>query len=207
MTARTAVREVSMFAVAAAVVALAPAPAAAAGKPSAAVVRRGEQLVAFGGCNDCHTPWKMGPKGPAPDRARLLSGHPQDLVMPPQPAAEGPWIVSGAGTMTAWAGPWGVSYAANLTPDPETGLGRWTERNFVEAMRTGRHMGRGRPILPPMPTANVASLGEGDLKAVFAYLRTIPAIRNRVPEPTPPPSGPAPSAEASSAGGAATPSR
>jgi hypothetical protein len=89
--------------------------------------------------------------------------------------------------MTAWAGPWGVSFTANLTPEQETGLGRWTERDFVDAMRTGRHQGRGRPILPPMPVQNVAALTDADLSAVFAYLRSIPAIRNAVPAPIPPP--------------------
>ena len=59
--------------------------------------------------------------------------------------------VPAAATNTAWSGPWGVSFTANLTPDPETGLGRWTLRNFMDTIRSGRHMGRGRPILPPMP--------------------------------------------------------
>jgi mono/diheme cytochrome c family protein len=155
-----------------------------AGKES--TVHRGKYLVQFGGCNDCHTPWKMGPDGPAPDATRLLSGHPESLEMsaPPKPTA--PWAISATATMTGWAGPWGMSFAANLTPDPETGLGKWTERNFIEAMRTGRHQGRGRPILPPMPYPSLAGLTDPDLKAVFAYLRSIPAIKNRVPDPVPP---------------------
>ena len=151
-------------------------------------VARGRYLVTTAGCNDCHTPLAMGPNGPAPDMSRMLSGHPQDLRMPPAPALPpGPWLFTGSGTMTAWAGPWGVSFAANLTPDRETGLGRWTERDFVDAMRTGRHQGRGRPILPPMPVQNVAALTDADLSALFAYLRSIPAIRNAVPDPVPPP--------------------
>jgi hypothetical protein len=101
--------------------------------------------------------------------------------MPP-----GPWIAATTGMMTAWSGPWGISYAANLTPDPETGLGKWTEQNFLEAMRTGRHMGRGRPLLPPMPWDDIAKLTDSDLKAVFAYLRSLPPIKNRVPDPAPP---------------------
>jgi hypothetical protein len=112
---------------------------------------RGKYLVTVAGCNDCHTPWKMGPNGPEPDYSRMLSGHPQDFALPPAPAAKGPWVVAAAATNTAWSGPWGVSYTANLTPDKETGLGKWTQRNFTETIRTGRHMGRGRPILPPMP--------------------------------------------------------
>ena len=151
-------------------------------------VARGRYLVTVGGCNGCHTPLRMGPNGPERDASRLLSGHPEGLQMPPAPALPpGPWAFAGSGTMTAWAGPWGVSFTANLTPDQETGLGRWTERDFVDTMRTGRHQGRGRVLLPPMPVENVAAINDADLSAMFAYLRSIPAIRNAVPAPIPPP--------------------
>jgi hypothetical protein len=163
------------------------AVAQAAGAGDAKKIKRGKSLVALGGCNDCHTPLKMGPNGPEPDQARLLSGHPAELQMPPPPDPSGPWVISASGTLTAWSGPWGVSYSQNLTPDQETGLGKWTERQFIEAIRTGRHMGRGRPILPPMPTQSIAgAMSDADLGAVFAYLRSVPAVRNAVPEPTPP---------------------
>ena len=161
-------------------------------------VKRGEYLVNFGGCHDCHTPKKMGPNGPELDTERLLSGHPEQMVVTPAPALAGPWLAATVATMTAWSGPWGISYAANLTPDRETGLGAWTEQNFVDTMRTGRHMGRGRPILPPMPWQMVKNLTDPDLKAVFAYLRTLPTVKNRVPQPMPPP-GPAPAPAAPSA--------
>ena len=158
-------------------------------------VKRGEYLVNFGGCHDCHTPKKMGPNGPELDTERLLSGHPEQMAVTPAPALAGPWLAATVATMTAWSGPWGISYAANLTPDRETGLGAWTEQNFVDTMRTGRHMGRGRPILPPMPWQMVKNLTDPDLKAVFAYLRTLPTVKNRVPQPTPPASpAPAPAA-------------
>jgi mono/diheme cytochrome c family protein len=158
------------------------------GQGGSAAVRRGEYLVKFGGCNDCHTPFKMGPKGPEKDMSRMLSGHPEQLEMPPAPALPpGPWMATMSATMTSFAGPWGVSFAANLTPDKDTGLGNWTEQNFVETMRNGRHLGRGRPILPPMPYPSVGGLTDPDLKAVFAYLRSIPPLKNRVPEPRPPP--------------------
>ena len=148
---------------------------------------RGKYLVTVGGCNDCHTPWKMGPTGPEPDMTRMLSGHPSDLKLPPAPQLpEGPWVTSVAGSMTAWSGPWGVSFTANLTPDPETGIGKWSEKDFMDTIRTGRHLGRGRQILPPMPWFNYAKMTDEDLRAVFAYLKTIPPIRNRVPEPLPP---------------------
>ena len=146
-------------------------------------VKRGEYLVSFGGCHDCHTPKKMGPKGPELDTERLLAGHPEQLAVTQAPALPGPWMAATVGTMTAWSGPWGISYTANLTPDRETGLGAWTEQNFVDTMRTGRHMGRGRPILPPMPWPNVGQQTDDDIKAIFAYLRSIPAIRNDVPAP------------------------
>ena len=155
-------------------------------QPPSAAAKRGEYLVTIGSCNDCHTPWKAGPNGPEPDISRLLSGHPEALVMPPAPSPASPWMATGSGTFTAWAGPWGVSFSSNLTPDAETGLGKWTEQNFIEAMRTGRHQGRGRQILPPMPWQSLAKATDADLKAIFAYLRTIPAIRNRVPDPIPP---------------------
>lgn len=154
--------------------------------PAADAVARGQYLVRFGGCNDCHTPFKLGPQGPEPDMSRQLSGHPSTLVMPPPPALKGPWVWAGAGTNTAFAGPWGISYTANLTPDKETGLGNWTEEQFMMALRTGRHEGKGRPILPPMPWKFVGSLTDADLKAVFAYLRSIPAISNKVPAPVDP---------------------
>ena len=99
---------------------------------------------------------------------------------------QGPWVVTAAGTNTAWSGPWGVSFTANLTPDVETGLGRWTLRNFVDTIRSGRHMGRGRQILLSMLIPMYKHMTDEDLEAVYTYLRTIPAISNHVPEPLPP---------------------
>ena len=166
-------------------------PTAAGRTPAAsgALAKRGAYLVKTSACMDCHTPVKMGPNGPEPDEARLLSGHPADMALPPPPAPSGPWITSIAASMTAWSGPWGISYTANLTPDPETGLGTWTEQQFMDAIRSGRHQGRGRPILPPMPWPMYRNFNDADLKAIYAYLRTIPPIKNKVPDPviaTPP---------------------
>jgi mono/diheme cytochrome c family protein len=161
-------------------------PAATAGGDA----KRGEYLVKSVGCGDCHTPMKMGANGPEPDTSRMLSGHPSGMPLPPPPAASGPWIASVAATMTAWAGPWGISYTANLTPDPETGLGKWTEQQFVETLRTGRHLGRGREILPPMPWPALRNMTDQDLESISAYLRTIPAVRNKVPDPAPPAGAP-----------------
>ena len=163
-------------------------PAAAPVSADSVRIARGEYLVTIGGCNDCHTPWKLGPRGPEPDLSRMLSGHPEAMEMPPAPALPpGPWMTSAAASMTAWAGPWGVSFTANLTPDKETGLGDWTLEQFVQTLRTGRHQGKGRPILPPMPYFNYAKATDEDLASIFAYLRSIPPVRNRVPQPIDPP--------------------
>ena len=174
------------LAVAATAVVAFPAHAQSADGGTADRIARGKYLVTTSGCHDCHTPWKMGDKGPEPDMTRALAGHPEGMVLPPPPQPVGPWIVAAAATNTAWAGPWGISFTANLTPDPETGLGKWTQRNFTETIRTGRHMGRGREIQPPMPIQVYRNFTDADLEAIFGYLRTLPAIRNRVPEPLPP---------------------
>jgi hypothetical protein len=167
--------------------AVSTAPESQDQKPTGATpAQRGAYLVRAMGCNDCHTPWKLGPKGPEPDMSRELSGHPADLVMPPAPKLSGPWTWSGGVTNTAFAGPWGTSFTANLTPDAETGLGKWTAETFIAALRTGRHEGKGRPLLPPMPWPMIRTLTDEDLRAVFAYLQSLPPIRNRVPAPVDP---------------------
>jgi mono/diheme cytochrome c family protein len=176
------------FAVLAALACVTVAGVIAATAPQASKeVQRGEYLVTGTGCGDCHTPLKIGPSGPEPDQARLLSGHPETLVMPPAPKLPaGPWMGTFAATLTAWAGPWGVSFAANLTPDAETGLGKWTAQTFIDTMRSGRVMGKGRQVLPPMPYQALGSLTDEDLKAIFAYLQSIPRLSNRVPDPIAP---------------------
>ncbi len=157
------------------------------GDPAATQVERGRYLTAIAGCADCHTPWRLGAQGPEPDPDRHLSGHPEAMTLPPAPALpEGPWVTLASGSMTAWSGPWGVSFTANLTPDRETGLGAWTEEQFVRTIQTGRHLGTGRQVLPPMPIPAYSNMTEADLRAIYAYLQSIPPIRNRVPEPLPP---------------------
>jgi mono/diheme cytochrome c family protein len=174
-------------ALAALVTTLLTASPRAAAADNTTPVARGKYLVNTSGCHDCHTPFKLGPNGPEPDMSRMLSGHPESLVMPPAPALPaGPWLVTSAATNTAFAGPWGVSFTANLTPDADTGLGQWTLKDFMSTIRTGRHMGRGRPVLPPMPIPVYNNLTDADLEAVYAYLRTVPPIKNRVPEPLAP---------------------
>ena len=147
-------------------------------------VERGRYLVTSIGCSDCHTPKTMGANGPEEDHSRLLSGHPEGSNFSAPPAlGNGPWIATASWDLTAWAGPWGISYARNLTPDENTGIGSWSEETFMGAIRTGRHMGVARPILPPMPWPAYRNLTDEDLKAVYAYLRSIPPVKNRVPLP------------------------
>jgi len=151
-------------------------------------VKWGEHLVTIAGCNDCHTPKKMGPQGPEPDMSLMLSGHPAQMPIPPvdRKAAEQKGIAS-TQTLTAWVGPWGVSYAANLTPD-SSGLGNWTEAQFIKCLREGKWMGLDgtRQLLPPMPWQGIAQMSDDELKAIFAYLKSIPPIKNIVPQAQPP---------------------
>ncbi|MEW5791930.1 MAG: c-type cytochrome [Pseudomonadota bacterium] len=146
------------------------------------VVKRGEYLVQSIGCADCHAP-KL--SGMQPNPALSLSGHPEKAKLPPKPGNSDPWILS-TGDLTAWVGPWGTSFASNLTPDKDTGLGQWTAEEFIKTMRNGKRRGMGRPLLPPMPWFNYAKLTDDDLQAIFAYLQTLKPIRNRVPAPLPP---------------------
>jgi hypothetical protein len=133
----------------------------------------------------------MGPSGPEPDMTRYLSGHPETIkIDTPPAAAKMPWGWTGAASMTAFAGPWGISFAANLTPDRNTGLGIWTEDLFVKAIKTGKHFGTSRPIMPPMPWPAYANATEEDLRSIFAYLRTIKPITNHVPDYIPPKAAP-----------------
>lgn len=147
-------------------------------------IQHGQYLVRLGGCNDCHTPvvFNKDLNMPVPDMTRMLSGHPADAPDPTGTPGERDACLIGP-TFTSFKMAFGVVYSANLTPDLETGLGSWTEAMFVTAMRTGKHFGgNGRAILPPMPWMNVAALTDQDLKAIFSYLRSIPAIRNPVPD-------------------------
>jgi hypothetical protein len=154
----------------------------------ASSVERGRYLVTIAACHDCHSPKVFTAQGPVPDTARLLSGHPADETLPAAPAdlvgPEGWGAITNNG-FTAWRGLWGTSFTANLTPDA-TGLGPWTKEMFIRALRTGKHMGEGRDILPPMPWPIYAQMTDEDLGAVFDYLRTIKPIANVVPQPIPP---------------------
>ncbi len=153
-------------------------------------IQRGDYITSISGCNDCHTPKIFGPTGPMFDSTRLLSGHPEGSKMPPinkESLQPGNWI-SFSPDLTMTVGPWGITYSANLTPDTATGIGLWSEATFIKALRSGKHAGmdNGRPILPPMPWQEVAKMTDQDLKSVYAYLRSLPPINNRVPGPMAP---------------------
>ena len=167
----------------------APPPAQPAATPAQNPVERGRYLTTLGGCHDCHTPKSFTPEGPVPDMARALSGHPAGDKLPPVPKGQlGPdkWGGITNNHFTAWVGPWGVSFSRNLTPDTATGLGSWTEDMFIKTIRDGKHQGAGRPLLPPMPWQMYRQMTDEDLKAIFAYLKSLPPIQNAVPDPVPP---------------------
>ena len=151
-------------------------------------VKRGEYLVTIGGCHDCHTPWIVQPDGkPGPDMSRPLSGHPMQFpIKEPVQLNTDRFAVAIAPMNTAYSGPWGVSFAANLSPEELTGTGIWTFDIFRNTIRKGRHWGVGRPLLPPMPWFNYRHMTDDDLRAVFTYLRTIKPTYNEVQQPLPP---------------------
>ncbi|MCC6281349.1 MAG: diheme cytochrome c-553 [Saprospiraceae bacterium] len=165
-------------------------PEAKAATTSVDPVKRGEYLVTIGGCNDCHSPKVMTQMGPEPDPARLLSGHPANEPLPAitdkKVTAPGQWVLFSSG-LTATVGPWGTSFAANLTPD-DTGIGNWTEAQFFKAIREGKSKGLDgtRPMLPPMPWFNIAKMTDDDLRAMFVYLKSLKPVKNVVPNPIPP---------------------
>lgn len=150
------------------------------------MIERGKYLVGIMGCNDCHSPKIMGPQGPQLDPERLLSGYPAGRPLPAMPTNNEGWALMTM-DLTAAVGPWGTSFAANLTSD-ETGIGNWTEEQFERALRHGLYKGLegSRPLLPPMPWQNLVNMDPEDMKAVFAYLKSTKPVENVVPAPIPP---------------------
>jgi hypothetical protein len=152
------------------------------------LIAHGKYLVITGGCDDCHTPKIYTASGPVPDSTRRLSGFQQSETLPAldiKYVTPGKWVATES-NFSAWVGPWGISYASNLTPDNATGIGALTEEMFIKTLREGKYMGVGRPLLPPMPWPTIGQMTDHDLKAIYAYLKSIKAINNKVPEPTPP---------------------
>jgi mono/diheme cytochrome c family protein len=152
------------------------------------MVALGKYIVSTSGCDDCHTPKIFTPQGPMFDTTRSLSGHQQNDVLPAldvKALGQNQWAATTM-SLTAWVGPWGISYASNLTPDKATGIGTLTEEMFIKTMREGKYMGVGRPLLPPMPWQVYGMKTDEDLKAIYAYLMSIKPISNMVPQPTTP---------------------
>lgn len=121
-------------------------------------LERGKYLTTICGCNDCHTP---GTFYGAPDFSRQLSGS--DL---------------------GWQGPWGVSFARNLTPDPDTGIGTWNEADIIKAFRSGMRP-NGTMLLPPMPWQDFSAMSDEDAAAVAAFLKSLPAVVHKSPDDIP----------------------
>jgi mono/diheme cytochrome c family protein len=151
-------------------------------------IKLGEHLVIIGGCHDCHTPKKMSSHGPVLDSTLWLSGHPSEMplidINRKEIEAKGLVVAS---DLTEWVGPWGVSFTANLTPDP-TGIGNWNEEQFIYCLRNGKLKGLpgSRTLLPPMPWEMIGQMTDDEMKAMFAYLMSIKPINNLVPAPIPP---------------------
>lgn len=152
------------------------------------VIKQGEHLVRIMGCNDCHSPKQMGPNGPEIIMEKMLSGYPSDrpiVKFDTKLFKEG--FSSFYPDLTAAAGPWGISFAANLTPD-DTGIGFWSEQQFKKALTEGKLKGLdgSRPLLPPMPWTNYTTLTDDEVHAIFTYLKNIKPVKNIVPNPITP---------------------
>jgi len=144
------------------------------GQQQNAQVERGKYLVGITGCHDCHSP-KLN-AALEPDMTRPLSGRPSTTPVPAATKTE----IHASLDFTAFGGPWGQTVAANLTPDATTGIGtRYNEAQFIVAMRTGKRP-NGTTMQPPMPNVVYQNMTDDDLKAIFAYLKTIKPIRNAV---------------------------
>lgn len=152
------------------------------------LVKKGEYLVQITGCNDCHSPKRMGPNGPEIIPELMLSGYPATQPLPEfDKALAAKGIAQFTPDLSAACGPWGITCAANLTPD-DTGIGTWTEEQFKTALTKGKYKGmeNGRTLLPPMPWVNYTQMKDEDVKAIFAYLKSIKPVKNVVPAPVPP---------------------
>jgi mono/diheme cytochrome c family protein len=153
------------------------------------LVKRGEYLVQITGCNDCHSPKKMGANGPEIIPELMLSGYAKNTPIPKGDKDDlSSGMASFAPDLTAATGPWGTSFAANLTPDSTAGIGSWTEDQFKIALTKGKYKGQpgGRMLLPPMPWINYVNMNAEDAKAIFTYLKSLKPVNNIIPLPVSP---------------------
>jgi mono/diheme cytochrome c family protein len=135
----------------------------AAAADTVATAEHGAYLATIAGCHDCHTP---GAFYGQPDFQRALSG-----------------------SELGWMGPWGTSYARNLTPDQETGIGAWSEDDIIRALQTGKRPD-GSDLRPPMPWPDFAHMNRRDVRSLAMYLKSIVPVSHKVPDALPP--GPMP---------------
>lgn len=150
-------------------------------------VQRGSYLVNAIGCDDCHSPKEITAAGFEIIPELRLSGYQSANHSPKADSnvvKEG-WLLFG-GDLTTAVGPWGQSFAANLTSDA-TGIGNWKEEQFIKAIREGKYKGldNTRPLLPPMPWFVYKNLTDDDLKSIFAFLKSTNPVKNVVPAPKP----------------------
>lgn len=150
-------------------------------------VQRGSYLVNAMGCDDCHSPKKFTATGFDIIPELRFSGYPSTSESPKADtnSVKKGWILFGPEFTTA-VGPWGQSFAANLTSDT-TGIGMWSETQFIKALREGKYKGldNTRPLLPPMPWFVYKNLNDDDLKSIFAFLKSTKPVKNVVPAPKP----------------------
>jgi hypothetical protein len=159
----------------------APTPVAAAPTP----IERGRYLVTAMACGDCHSPHDQTGR---PIKGLEYSGHPHDAPLPqwdPELLKKGS-VATIAPTLTAFAGPFGVAVAPNLTPDLETGMVVSAE-GLIESWRSGKHWKFNRPVLPPMPIQSYGSLTDEDIRAIYSFLMSLPAVKNETPNSLPSP--------------------
>ncbi|MBK8089109.1 MAG: c-type cytochrome [Chitinophagaceae bacterium] len=147
-------------------------------------LKEGERLVAALDCEICHSPKRMGPKGPEVIPEFRFGGHQAGTQLPPieEKALKSGWVLF-APDFTSFVGPWGQSYSGNISSD-STGIGMWTEDQFKKVIREGKFKGldNTRPILPPMPWEAYKNLTDDEISKVFAFLKTTKPVKNVVPQ-------------------------
>lgn len=193
MTMRNTVLNVAAITIIIAVVFIACSDSSASEKKKsiamteAEKIQRGAYLVNGIGCDDCHSPKKITATGFEIIPELRLSGYQSANASPKADSnvVKQGWLLFGSDLTTA-VGPWGQSFAANLTSDA-TGIGNWKEEQFIKAIREGKYKGldNTRPLLPPMPWFVYKNLSDDDLKSIFAFLKSTKPVKNVVPTPNP----------------------
>lgn len=149
------------------------------------LVIRGSYLVNAMGCDDCHSPKRMGERGPEIIPEQRFGGYPANrpLAAIDTNVLKNGWAMIGP-DLTNAVGPWGVSFAANISSD-DTGIGTWSESQFMKAIREGKYKGLdgSRELLPPMPWFMYRNLNDTDIRSIFAFLKSTKPVNNIVPAP------------------------